>query len=158
MREHIQAEVQFALQSARQSWQAEQDVAKDYQDPELGPLLKEHQDEMNTVMEKLGNTDEAYEVARHMLRLYGQNQAMAKKLAEQSQQTGAVEAKAKEVAAKQAAIKHRAGSVISADPKAPPQRSVWDEAREWADKNGHSTDSAAFIQHVSKLTQQRFNK
>lgn len=158
LREDMRAVAQEVLQAERSRFQMEREVEQDLNDPELGPLFKEHQDEMTQVMEKLGNTDEAYEVARHMMKLFHQNQQMAKRLAEQSQQVGTVEAKAKEVSAQQAAIKRRAATVTAPDLKQPPQRSVWEEAKEWADKNGHSTDSEAFRQKASQLSQNRFKQ
>jgi len=158
LRDSIRSEIQAAMQEARRGFQAEQAVEQDMNDPELGPILKEHQGEMAEVLDRLGNTDEAYEVTRHMARLYAQNQALSKRLAEQSQQVGTVEAKAKEVSAQQAAIKRRASSVTTPDLKQPPQRSVWEEVSEWATKHGHSTDSPAFRQQVDLVSRQRFNK
>lgn len=158
LREDMRAVAQEVLQAERARFQSEQAVEQDMNDPELGPILKEHQAEMAEVLERLGNTDEAYEVTRHMARLYAQNQALSKRLAEQSQQVGTVEAKAKEVSAQQAAIKRRAATVTAPDLRPPPQRPLWDELKEWADKNGHSTDSEAFRQEAARRTQQRLKQ
>jgi hypothetical protein len=156
MREFMRDEIRQAFQQERERFMGEQAVAQDLQDEFLGPAMKEHQAEFAEVVQKLGGTDEAYDTARHMLKLATANKRLVEELAELRQQQGSLEDKAKAAAAQQNLVKRKAS--VTADTKSGPGPSIFQQAKEWAEKNGHSTASDAYMRKVSELTAAKFGR
>lgn len=154
MREIMQAEIREAFQQQQELMRAEQEVNADLNDEFLGPAMREHQAEFADVVSRLGETDAAYETARHMVKLAAANKYLVQQLAELKQQQGTLEDKASAAEAQQQLVKRKAS--VTADPKPGPGKSIFQQAKEWAEKNGQSTASDAFMAKVSELTAKQY--
>lgn len=133
-------------------FRADQEVEKDLQDPVLGPIFKEFNEPMQEMIQKLGGTDEAYEMARHHARLFGQNRSLYDENARLKQQLTELGVKANAAEAQQQLAKGRAS--ITKDAPARTVTDPFEQAKAWAKKNGVSTSDPAFFHKISELEHQ----
>jgi hypothetical protein len=155
-REIVRDELRAMMQEERLSAEATQSVQQDFNDPELAPMMQQYGGEMMDVINRLGGTDEAYEVSRHMMRLFADNQKKDKLIAEYSQRQGTMSQQVAEAKTKNDLVKRRAS--ITVDQRPPVSKPPFIEAKEWAAANGHSLTSEAFQKKVTDLTIARHNK
>lgn len=154
-RETIRDELRAMLQEERATAEASQLVESDLSDPDLAPMMKQYGGEMMDVINRLGGTDESYDVAKHMMLLFADNQKKDKLIAEYSQRQGSMSQQVAEAKTKNDLVKRRAS--ITVDQRPPVSRPPFIEAKEWAEKNGHSLTSDAFQKKVTDLTLSRHN-
>jgi len=151
-----QALTEFVQPMLNQFWQAKQmeqeaqsSVQRDMQDPTLGPVLKEFQEPMMEMIERLGGTDDAYEMAKHHASVYAQNRSLSSKIASLEQQLGEAGIRAGVAANQQQLAKGKASITRDVVPRA--TKSPYDATSDWAGKNGVSKGSPQFFQHLREI-------
>lgn len=124
-------------------------VQQDMADPTLGPIFKEFAEPMQEMIQRLGGTDEAYEVAKHHARVYGQNRTLFDENARLKQQLAELGVKANAAEAQQQLAKGRAS--ITKDVPARTNVDAYGEAKKWAKANGVDTGSPQFFAKIREL-------
>lgn len=140
--QHVVPLIQQELQRVQMEQQASMAVRRDIEDPTLGPVLKEFREPMMEIIDKLGGTDEAYEMAKHHALVYAQNQQVHAENARLKQQLEALGVKANAAEAQQQLAKGRAS--ITKDVNTKSVRDPYEEAKKWAKAKGIDTMHPAF--------------
>jgi hypothetical protein len=140
--EHVLPMIRQEMQRAQMEQQAQFAVQKDMEDPTLGPVLKEFREPMMEMIDKLGGTDEAYEMAKHHALVYAQNKSVHAENARLKQQLEALGVKANAAEAQQQLAKGRAS--ITKDVNTRSARDPYEEAKKWAKSQGIDTMHPAF--------------
>ena len=147
--EHVIPMIRQEMQRAQMEMKASQEVDQDFNDPNIGPVLKEFQPQMADMIQKLGGTDEAYDFAKHHAQVYAQNKALHEELARLKQQNGQAQVQVGVAATQQALAKGKASITRDVVPRH--TQSPFDAASKWAAKNGVSTSSSAFFQQLREI-------
>lgn len=145
----VQPMLEQFWQSKMSEQQASHSVDQDLNDPVLGPIFKEYAEPINEMIEKLGGTDEAYEMAKHHALVYAQNKAVFEENARLKQQLSTMGVKVGAAETQQQLAKTRAS--ITRDTPAKAASDPYSEAKKWALKNGVNTASKQFFDKIREL-------
>jgi hypothetical protein len=130
--------VQQGIQAYLSEQQARQQVARDFEDPALKPIIEKHGDEVQKMLED----GVPYQYATHTAKLYAEYQRMATELDGLRKSAGMA-------TAQQQALKGRAA--ITPDVATAPKVDTYKLATQEAKKRGISTDSAQFFRLLADI-------
>lgn len=134
----VQPLIQQAIQQYVESVQAKQSVAKDFEDPALKPLLEQHGEEIQTML----NDGVPYDYAMHQAKMFGEVQRLRAELDGLRKRAGQGEAQQRLV---------RQQATISADPRVSDTPDVYKLARAEAAKQGIDTANPKFMQILADV-------
>ena len=144
------------MQRAMMEQQAAQQVDSDFNDPELGPVIKEMGAEMDQAIKDLGGTDAAYDFVKQQALVYAHNRKANEFL---SQENARLKQQLQEAGLKVGAAKAqqdlaRGRASITRDVSAKQTRPAYEIASEWASKNNVDRASVQFHQKLRELENQ----
>ena len=141
------------MQRAMRETQAASDVDKDFNDPELGPVIKEMGAEMDQAIKSLGGTDEAYEFVKQQALVYAHNRKANEHLAQENarlkQQLQEAGLKIGTAKVQQNLAKGRAS--VTRDVSTKQTKPAYEQAAEWASKNSVDRTSVLFHQKLREF-------
>lgn len=142
------------MQRAMMETQATASVQKDFEDPELGPILKEMGSEMNEAIQRLGGTDDAYDFVKQQAVVYAHNKKandfLSQENARLKQQLEEAGLRLGTAKTQQELAKGRAS--VTRDVSTKQHRDPYLLATEWAAKNRVDKTSPMFHQKLRELS------
>lgn len=144
------------MQRAMMEQQAHQQVDSDFNDPDLGPVMKEMGDDMDAAIKSLGGTDAAYDFVKQQALVYSHNRKandfLSQENARLKQQLSEAGVKVGAAKAQQDLARGRAS--ITRDVSAKQTRPSYEVASEWARTNGVDKTSINFHQKLREIESQ----
>lgn len=152
LHEYVMPLVKQVLQQERQQFQAQQDVDRDLNDPQLKPILEKYREPMAEMIHKLGDTDEAYDMAKHHALVYADNERVYAENARLKQQLAEAGIKVDAAKTQRELAKGRASITKDVAPRI--TETPYERGVKWARESNTQVGSPLFFQKVREFEAQ----